>query len=108
MLNYTRKIFASEGNNVFEKLNEMAWDGESVDEAQQLLMDDQDRKENVKLQRLIEHPLYTYKGIVYSDGILSKNLKVIPVESIEDTINAKCQFRKCVFRVEIFDNCTYH
>lgn len=52
--------------------------------------------------------MYTYKGIVYSDGILSKNLTVIPVDSEEDTINAKCQFKKCLFSVEIFDNSVYH
>ena len=55
MLNYTRKIFnQNEEQNMYKKLNDIAWDGESVDEHQQLLMDDQDRKENVKLQRLIE------------------------------------------------------
>lgn len=46
--------------------------------------------------------------MLYSDGILDKNLKIIPKESVEDTINAKCQFKKCLFRVEIFDNCSYH
>lgn len=45
---------------------------------------------------------------MYSDGILDKQLNVIPKDSVEDTINAKCQFMKCLFRVEIFDNCTYH
>ena len=49
-----------------------------------------------------------YKGIAYSDGILDKNVKIIPKQSEENTINAKCQFKKCLFRVEIFDNCTYH
>ena len=46
--------------------------------------------------------------MVYSDGILDKNLLVIPKVTERDTTNAKCQFRKCLFRVEIFDNCTYH
>ena len=71
-------------------------------------MDDQNRKEQTKLQRLIVKPLYSYKGMIYSDGILDKDLKIIPKQSEENTINAKCQFKKCLFRVEIFDNCTFH
>ena len=61
-----------------------------MDEAKQNLMDDQERKAQQVLQKLIEPPQYTYKGIVFSDGILDKNVKIIPKQSVENTINAKC------------------
>ena len=108
MLTYTKKIFDQRANNVFQQQREEKWDGESIDEEAQQVIDDKERKENIKLQQLIEKPLYVYKGMIFSDGILSKNLKVIPVKGLDDTINAKCQFKKCIFSVEIFDNCTYH
>ena len=108
MLNFTKKVFRSDIADQTNPDRQSAWDGESIDEKEQLLMDDQDRKENIKLQKLIESPAYVYKGMVYSDGILEKSLNVIPKDSLDDTKNAKCQFMKCLFRVEIFDNCTFH
>lgn len=107
MLYYTRKMYSSDFQEQVGAAEDK-WEGESLDEARQDLMDDEGRKERVKLQKLIEKPEHVYKGMVYSDGILDKSLKIIPKESEDDTLNAKCQFKKCLFRVEIFDNCTYH
>ena len=62
----------------------------------------------MKLMKLIDKPQYTYEGMVYSDGILDHTVRVIPKLSYSNTFSAKCQFKKCLFRVEIFDKCEYH
>ena len=49
MLTYTKKIFDKGDGDKYRQQREAEWDGESMDEAQQLLKDDQTRKENVKL-----------------------------------------------------------
>ena len=46
--------------------------------------------------------------MAYSDGILDKNVAVIPRDSEDSTLNAKCQFKKCLFRVEVYDKCASH
>jgi hypothetical protein len=49
---------------------------------------------------VIDSPQFTYKGIVYGEGSIQMNLKVLPRETPEDTRNAKCQIQKCLFLVE--------
>lgn len=49
MLNFTRKIFRSDIADQVNPDRQSAWDGESIDEKEQMLMDDQSRKENIKL-----------------------------------------------------------
>jgi hypothetical protein len=56
---------------------------------------------NSKLGKLRADPKYTYKGMVYADGIKDKQLSIYPKVTDEGTNNAKCQFKKCLFRVEV-------
>ena len=67
-----------------------------------------DAKRDEKLTKVIADPEYIYKGMVFSDGILDRTLKVIPLNPVSDTFNATCQFQRCLFRIEVFDKCIFH
>ena len=62
---------------------------------------------NSKLTKLLEHPEYTYKGMVYADGIKDNQLFILPKNTPHGTKNGKCQFKKCLFRVEMKGECRY-
>ena len=55
---------------------------------------------SLKLNRIIDDPLFTYKGVVMCEGINNLNLQVLPKVIEEDTQNATSQFLKCLFCVE--------
>lgn len=52
------------------------------------------------MSKIIDEPVFTYKGAVSSEGIVDLTVKVIPKILPEDTNNAMAQFTKCLFLVE--------
>jgi len=66
-----------------------------------------ERQMNLKLTKLMEQPAYTYKGVVYTDGIKEQSLSIIPKTTSDSTLNAKCQFKKCLFKVEMQAECKW-
>lgn len=57
------------------------------------------------MARLVENPVFTYKGIVYGDDVVSDALTIIPKKAQGSVKNAAAQFAHCLFTVEIFDRC---
>lgn len=43
---------------------------------------------NLKLAKLIDDPIFTYKGVMYCEGINNLNLEILPKRTPEDTQNA--------------------
>ena len=107
-LNYTQKVFEDDIEAERIREDEDFYEGNTIDEEQQQILDDEERKRNRKLKKLIDKPRYVYKGVVFSDGILDKDVFLVPEQSFSNTQNAKCQFKKCLFRIDIFDKCKYH
>lgn len=55
----------------------------------------------------LEHPDYTYKGILYSDGVTDQGIKVIPHSN--DSLQSACNlFKMCLFRIEVQQNCMFN
>lgn len=56
------------------------------------------------MSRLLGKPDYTYRGMVFSDGIIDSNMKVVPLQT-EESQNATNMFRQCLFMIEIEQEC---
>ena len=89
-LNYTQKIFSEDIKKQAEVEDPDIVDGKSEEGIAE--EDLKDAKRDEKLTKVIADPEYIYKGMVFSDGILDKTLKVIPQNPVTDTFNATCQF----------------
>lgn len=63
-----------------------------------------DLNKSAKVSRLLGKPDYTYRGMVFSDGIIDSNMKVVPLQT-EESQNATNMFRQCLFMVEIEQEC---
>ena len=105
-LNYTQKIFSEDIKKQADAENPDILDGKSEDGVAEEELKDAKRDE--KLTKVIADPEYIYRGMVFSDGILDRTLKVIPKDPARDTYNATCQFQRCLFRIEVFDKCIFH
>ena len=57
-----------------------------------------------KTKRNLDEPDYVYKGILYSDGVTDRGIKIIPQKS-NAVQNASNLFKQCLFRVEVMQNC---
>ena len=55
---------------------------------------------SLKLSQLVQNPDFVYKGCVYSEGIRDYSVKIIPKSTLESSMNALAQFKKCIFLVE--------
>lgn len=42
--------------------------------------------------------------MLYCDGITNELAKVLPKVTQQDTNNSSCQFKKCLFRIEMLDS----
>ena len=51
-------------------------------------------RDNLRLAKIIEKPDFTYKGLLYSDGIVEKDLKLTASDSLKDQ-------NKATFRIEV-------
>ena len=45
---------------------------------------------NSKLAKLMAEPEYTYKGMVYADGIKDNQLLILPKKTKKGSFNGKC------------------
>jgi hypothetical protein len=52
------------------------------------IFSDQAKMMNLKLAKLIDDPIFTYKGVMYCEGVNNLNLEILPKRTPEDTQNA--------------------
>ena len=81
-------------------------EGNTIEEA--FIRDQADHPEIIgkkKLNKLTEEAVYKYKGFLCSEGIQDTSVKLIPKKTEVGTMNAFCQFKKCLFRVEYQSDC---
>ena len=90
MLNYTQKVYGEEIAKQVMAEDPDYHDAESDNGFDKTENEALESKMHAKLSRVIYEPKYTYKGMVYSDGIIDRNLKIIPKKPLADTFNAKC------------------
>ena len=57
-----------------------------------------------KQPRILESPDFKYKGLLYSDGITDKNIKILPATN-DTSQNASNMFKQCIFKIEIQQDC---
>ena len=77
LIQFAHKVFQTELVEYAEKQKKGQTEGASDDE----LLDPKvnaGRLRNKKMARLVEQPVFTYKGIVYGDDVVSDNLTIIP------------------------------
>lgn len=55
---------------------------------------------NQMLSKIIDEPVFTFKGAVSSEGVTDLSVKVIPKIIEENTDHAMAQFTKCLFVIE--------
>jgi hypothetical protein len=63
-----------------------------------------DDEEADQVYQMFEKPDIDYKGILMSDGTTNKSFNVIP-KSHDFEVNGAAMFKKCLFRVEIAQEC---
>jgi hypothetical protein len=49
-------------------------------------------------------PDYRYKGLLYSDGVTDKGMKMIP-QTAYNSQSASTLFKQCLFRLEVVQDC---
>ena len=64
------------------------------------IFSDKEKLINLRLSKIIDDPVFVYKGVLYCEGLNNFNLQVLPKRTPEDTQNAMAQFTKCTFVVE--------
>jgi hypothetical protein len=55
--------------------------------------------------RSLAQPDFTYKGVLYTDGVTDQGIKVIPQVNELSQNGANC-FKQCLFRIEIKQDCS--
>jgi len=68
------------------------------------IFSDKEKLINMRLSKIIDEPVFVYKGVLYCEGLNNMNLQVLPKRTPEDTQNAMSQFTKCTFIVEPAQN----
>ena len=58
-------------------------------------------KDNLRLAKILEKPDFEYKGVIYSDGIVDKEFKVIPKEIKSSSNRNFTNQNKSIFRIEV-------
>ena len=58
-------------------------------------------KDNLKLEKILEKPDFEYKGIIYSDGIVDKEFKIIPKDIKSSSNRNFTDQNKSIFRIEL-------
>ena len=57
--------------------------------------------DNLRLAKILEKPDFEYKGIIYSDGIVDKEFKVIPKDIKSSSNRNFTDQNKSIFRIEV-------
>lgn len=70
------------------------------EEMEKKIFSDKTKQINMRLAKLIDDPVFVYKGVLYCEGLNNFNLQTLPKRTPEDTQNAMSQFTKCTFIVE--------
>ena len=70
------------------------------EEMEKKIFSDKTKQINMRLTKLIDDPVFIYKGVLYCEGLNNFNIQTLPKRTPEDTQNAMSQFTKCTFIVE--------
>ena len=74
--------------------------GKNTEIRERKFKEERGRQTSVKLNKIIDEPNFTFKGMITCESINNLNLQVIPKRTQENTNNAIVQFKKCLFIVE--------
>jgi hypothetical protein len=58
------------------------------EEMEKKIFSDKTKQINMRLAKLIDEPVFIYKGILYCEGLNNFNLQTLPKRTPEDTQNA--------------------
>lgn len=68
------------------------------------------QKDNLK-ERITNKPDLIYKGVIFTDGVTNKHFSVMPRQNTAHIFgqeSAFTQFKKCLFRIEVAQECKYN
>jgi len=106
LLGYKQKVFQveieSQANN--EAIMQDFQLNEVLAEDVERRLAKKDEIQKMKLAKQIQEPLYEYNGILFCDGIIDNFAQFLPKTTDTGTHNGSCQFKKCLFRIEVLDS----